>query len=344
MTTTIAIGNCPSSGSTLFSDLLDSSPYTASGPELNLFALESLYHNDGKTDLIDTHSKCSSVYLRRNSLVENDLCAYGLDITRLRKILTSSDNLSDILSDFAENFLSLRGKNIKGVVFEKSPQNIHCIKEYLESTSGYFVHIVRNPINVYKSLLKRGFLPGIALITWLVDEAKIFNYLDDDRLIVVRYEDLLLNPYKITSEIIKKITGYSVDEKDIEYNYMNNEYRKHHTVKLSSWTNKEFGKVGKDNKKVMNDSDVSALVSLRDIKVSKEYAEYFGLAEVSFVQLLETFDYLSDYNDLPLGNESDFHLSLSEKNHLFRKFISDIRAGDSTLKDIHVYMNPVEKI
>ena len=43
MTTTIALGNSPSAGSTFFSDLLDSTTYTAVGPELNLFSLEYLY-------------------------------------------------------------------------------------------------------------------------------------------------------------------------------------------------------------------------------------------------------------------------------------------------------------
>ncbi len=340
---TLALGNSPSSGSTFFADLLDSTSHTACGPEISLFSLKFLYdYKNFKYKLQDT-SKCSAVYFERNILGHNDICEYGLNEKKIYDLANRSDSLGDFLNNFALHYLSSRGKNINGIVYEKSPQNIHCINEYFENTDNYFIHIIRNPINVYKSLLKRGFLDKISLITWLIEEAQIYNYLDDKRVIVVKYEDLLLNPYKITKDIIKKTSGIDVSEKEIEHNYKNNEYRKYHSIKLESWNNTKFGVIGEDKRKTFTEDELNSLASLKTLKVSKEYAKYFNISDVSFIEVVKKLGYYDSYIETIGERKKIFSFSKKEKYKLFRKFTGDIKRRDASLLDVGIYLNPIEE-
>jgi hypothetical protein len=342
MTTTIALGNCPSSGSTFLADLLDGTPYSAVGPELNLFSIEKLYEEKSFSRFFLERSRCSSVYLRRNGLVFNDLCAFGLDQRRLEQMIDASEGLDEFLGLFARNFLALRGKRLDGVVFEKSPQNIHCIRQYLSKTENPFIHIVRNPVDVFLSLKKRGFSTGIALITWLLDEAKMFDFFDHDRVRIIRYEDLIDKPFQITANLLRSVGEFEVVESEIEAGFKNNRYREYHTIKLASWNQKDFGKTGKSKRRELSSDDIQSLATLKQLKVSKAYAELFDLAEVSFVQLLSKLGYEESFN-AAIGNaESDFKLSASEQYKLSRKFTGDLKQGDARLSDIRTYIKPVE--
>lgn len=344
MTTTIALGNCPSSGSTFLADLLDSTAYSAVGPELNLFSIETLYEEEGFRRFFMQKSRCSSVYLRRNGLVFDDLCAFGLNAKRLEQMVAKCDGLDDFLSQFARSFLALRGKDLSGVVFEKSPQNIYCVRQYLKKTDNPFIHIVRNPIDVFLSLKKRGFSTGIALITWLIDEAKIYEFANHDQVKIIRYEDLTDRPFEITANLLSSVGSFKVDQADVEAGFKNNPYRKYHTVKLASWNQKGFGETGKRKRRELSDEEKRSLAALKKLKVSKAYAEIFDLPEVSFVQLLSKLGYEESFNSAIGDAEGDFELSRSEQYKLCRKFTGDLKHGDAHLKDLGSYMKPVEKI
>lgn len=344
MTTTIALGNCPSSGSTFLADLLDSTAYSAVGPELNLFSIEALYQEEGFRRFFLERSRCSSVYLRRNGLVFNDLCAFGLNCQRLEQMVAGSEGLLDFLSKFARSFLALRGKSLDGVVFEKSPQNIHCVRQYLKKTDSPFVHIVRNPIDVFLSLKKRGFLSGIALITWLMDEAKIYEFADHDRVKIIRYEDLTEHPFEITANLLQSVGLFDVDGAAVEAGFKSNPYRRYHTVKLDSWNQKDFGKTGQRKRRELSDEERRSLAALKNLKVSKAYAEIFDLPEVSFAQLLAKLGYEESFNAAIGNTEGEFALSRSEQYKLCRKFTGDLKYGDARLKDLGTYIKPVETI
>lgn len=344
MTTTIALGNCPSSGSTFLADLLDSTPYSAVGPEINLFSLEALYKREAFRRFFLKKSRCSSLYLRRNGLVFNDLCAFGLNQQRLERMVDASDGLNDFLAKFSMSFLALRGKSLDGIVFEKSPQNIHCVRQYLSKTDNPFIHIVRNPIDVFLSLKKRGFSTGIALITWMIDEAKIYEFADHDRVKIIRYEDLIENPFELVAGLLHEVGQFEVDVDAIEASFKSNAYREYHTVKLASWSQKEFGRTEKSHRRKLSDNEIQSLAALKSLKVAGPYAEFFDLSEVSFVQLLSKFGYEESFNSVVGNTEGDFQLSMSEQYKLSRKFTGDLKYGDARLTDFWAYVKPVEKI
>jgi hypothetical protein len=342
MTTTIALGNCPSSGSTFLADLLDSTPYTAVGPELNLFSIEDLYDKQRLKNLYLSRSRCSSIYIRRNGLVLNDLCAYGLNEARFQKLLENSGGLAEFLEDFAKSFLALRGKSLSGVVFEKSPQNIHCARRYLDNTENYFIHIVRNPVDVFLSLRKRGFSSGIALMTWMLDEAKALDLINNKRFILIKYEDLVENPFSITSGLIRDVSGIEVGEAEVEAGYHDNPYRMYHTTKLASWSQKDFGKIGDRKTKKLSQEDICFLSSLKNLKVSRQYGNLFNIPEVSFMDLLEHFGYKDLFDSAVGSTTGEFRLTSREKYRLFRKFTGDFKYGDAKVSDLNAYLKPVE--
>ena len=342
--TTMAIGNSPSSGSTFLADLLDSTNYTAVGPELNLFSLEFFYDFDKFKYQLNLNSRLSSIYLKRNGINYKNLSSFGLDKDKFSNLVRSSKNLEEFLINFAIRFLSLRGKNTKGVVFEKTPQNICCIDKYLENTNNHFVHIVRNPVNVYKSLLNRGFLDNIALLTWFLDEAKIYKYLEHTRVFIVKYEELIKDPFKIAKDVIETTSGIEVTEEEIKNMYENNEYRKYHTFKLDSWSNKSFGVVGKEKKKKFTENDLNNLATLQNLKVSSKYANYFNMAEVSFLDIIKKFGYINSYYEVIGNRNKNFEFNKNEKYKFFRKYVSDLKHGDAKLSDFPIYLNPVEII
>ena len=342
MSITIALGNCPSSGSTFLADLLDSTQVTACGPEINLFAVENLYEFSEFKKHWRESSKFSSPYFRRNSIGIRDIHAYGLSESAFDKLVQESENLKHFLEKFSLHFLSLRGKDLDGAVFEKSPQNLNCIDQYLEKVDAPFIHIVRNPVNVYKSLLKRGFDNSISLITWMMDQARIYNYIGHKNLVVLKYEDLVNDPFGKTADLINRATGHHVDPAGIKSNYEDNPYRKFHTPKLDSWTHNTYGVVGRDRKKELTPEEVESLASLRSVKIGKDYSQIFGQAEVSFMELLEKFGYINEYLESIGQKQSTFQMSSQGRYRLFRKFTGDLKNKDAALRNLNAYLNPVE--
>ena len=289
----IPIGNAPSSGSTFLGDLLDSSPISACGPELGLFSIQQTY-KDYKYFKKKIFSRCftSSIYLGYTRFIKDDLHKFGLNSEELIFIMDMFDNYSDFFSYFTESYLSLRGKQIDGFLFEKTPQNISYIKEYFNKFDGYYINIVRNPIDVYKSLLKRGFPYGVAVLTWFLEQAKVIPFINNSRLIIVKYEELVEDPYKTVATIMKKISKKEMKCEIIKERYEKNNYRKFHTKRIKSWTIRDVGKIKMSTHvKEINEKDKELLGSLLYLKISPEYAKLIGIPEYSFRDLLEIFGY-----------------------------------------------------
>lgn len=340
MRTTIALGNAPSSGSSLLGNLLDSTPYTACGPELNLFSSMYLYDFENFKKNLNKYSGCSSIYIRRNKINFDRIHSYGHNFESFKRLVNESNSLKDFLDNFALHYLALRGKDENGVVFEKTPQNLTNIKEYLENTSNYFVHIVRDPIDVYKSLLKRGFSEKIALLTWFIDEAKMYNYLEHERVIVLKYEDLLKNPYGIVSKIIKKITNKNFSGDEIERYRNENIYRKLYTTSLDSWNYRSTDKIKNSNSYDLSNKEAEALYYLNTLKIEKYYSINYDIPEISFFEILSKLGYEKRFMESIKKNENNFNFVNKDKLHLFLKITQSLIDNKDKLNSFCSF-NPV---
>lgn len=341
------IGNAPSSGSSFLADLLDSTPYSACGPEINIFSNKGIYNfGEYKKNIYQT-SKTSTYCLLRNGTNFHRLYSYGLNIAEYKNLMNEANNLDKFIRSFAENFLALRGKNDDAIFFEKTPQNLNCLGEFLNHfKDSYFIHIVRNPIYVYPSLLKRGIPKYISLLTWLIDVAKYFKYKENSRVVLIKYEDLVEKPFKMASDLLKKISKKEVSESEIESGFKNNRYRKFHSKKISSWTIPQYGVVWDANKQKLNPEHLMDFSKLFNAKLNSTFANIFNLAEISFLDAVREFGYyneiIKELNSINLSSELPLKSS-KDKKRLYYKWFRDFIAREANIAHLRYYLNPIEK-
>jgi len=286
------IGNAPSAGSTFLADLLDSTPDSVCGPELNLFSNRKLYDFDRYRRNVEATSSSGSIHRWRIGLNFDRLHSFGLDRENYLRMVRESANLGEFVARFGNYYKALRGKDLRALLFEKTPENINAVGEFLAAfPESYFIHITRNPLHIYPSLLKRGFAPYVSLLTWLLDVALVHSYRDHERVVLVKYEELVQRPFELTAELLRRLTGSAPPAEAIEAAYRSNEYRKIHSKKIASWTVREYGTVRDANRKELPDHLLGDIARLWNARVRPAYAARFGMAALSFREAVEYYGY-----------------------------------------------------
>lgn len=342
------VGNSPSSGSTLLAHLLDSTRYSACGAEIKIFANKKLYNFDQYKKNIRISSIDHSTHSFRNLVNFHRLSSYNLDVVSYQKMVQSSADLDDFTKKFTSHFLSWRKKDIEGIVFEKTPANINCIKEFLTYfKNSYFIHIVRNPLYIYPSLIRRGYPNYIAMSCWLVNVAKYIKYKCEPRIIQIKYEDLVQDPFKVVKNILVKTTGLKTfTEKDIEDGYNNNAYRKVESIKHKTWTVNDYGSIKSANRSLGEDV-LKKQAALLYLKINQSYADQFDIAAVSFIDALEEFGYTAEVLDQLKKFDPKKELPRKEIKDYLRlglKWEEDVRHREASMFQSSVYLNPLELI
>lgn len=356
----IAIGNCPSSGSTFLADIMDSVPFTICGSEIGIFATREYYTDFKvvrswvsslptrvqKNHLVQRYqfftSRCSSCYCGRIRLDLSRLYRYGLDVDLVKEFVEESSSFSDFCNQFFHHFSVLRNKHELAFYTEKTPQNIHTAKWFLEYfPESFFLHIVRNPIFVYKSLRKRGFPPYIAAATWLIDLSAAYKLRDHPRLYTIRYEDFVSNPFAVVCKFILDILGEKLSENKLKELYDNNHYRRLVSRKIKTWSISKYGKLGNANKNVsLNKEDgIMAKWMLRS-NISDGYARSFGLPKTSYRELIDYYGYNLD-DLVNLNTNSFFSIDSLSRRRLLRKWWQDFRYAQASVSDLVSYLNPI---
>jgi hypothetical protein len=338
----IALGNSPSSGSSLFADLLDSCSLTACGPELSLFAVESLYDYEKFSHNPFRSSRCSNIYLNRPTIRKPALAAYGFTENSFRVFVSQFNSLTGFLDGIRKHYLLFRDKDEHGIVFEKTPQNSNTLDQYLANTDSPFIHIVRNPAYMYASLLRRGVSPGVALATWVVEQSIIYKHKDNPRLITVKYEDLVKKPFAITANIINSIKPGSASASEIEEEYCANEYRRQHAERISSWSQREIGLIVDANSKQLDKCVIEKIALINKFMVSDDYSRIFNLCQVPGETLLRHFGYYEDLRSLTSDAEKKgFRFSKRDRSFLRKRYFADLFRGEASFFSIRGYLNPI---
>ncbi len=307
MATIALVGNAPSSGSTFLSDLLDCTPLSASGPELNLFSNSRLYDYDRYRAAPWRCGASASLHTTRNCIFRNEFPAYGLDVARFEELVRDCADFPSFVQAFALRFLALRGKSEFATVFEKTPQNINAIGPFLDAyTDGWFIHIVRNPVHVYASLLQRGFPPWIALVTWLVDVAQYLPYCNHPRVLTVRYEDLVREPFRVVSDVLAKVCGtIELTEARFMDTYRNNAYTRFFSGRVNTWQVQKTGTIVDANRKALAPELLAHLAAALELRVAPSYAQLYAFAPVGFREALTQMGYAEDVSGLLDGISPD---------------------------------------
>lgn len=287
------VGNAPSSGSTFLSDLLDCTPVSASGPELNLFSNLRLYDFTGYRSAPWCCGASASVHTARNCIFRDELPAYGLDATGYERLVRECSGFQSFAQAFATRFLALRGKDKNGTMFEKTPQNVNAVGAFLRAyPQGWFIYAVRNPVYVYASLLKRGFPRFIALITWLIDVSQYLPYRNHPRVLLVRYEELVREPFQIVSGILEKVCGVTgLDEVAFMDAYHTNSYSNIYSGRVDTWSVQQTGVVKDANRKNVDMEILADIAAGLELVVNPAYARLYDFAPLSMREAIAVFGY-----------------------------------------------------
>lgn len=339
----VAIGNSPSSGSTLLGDLLDSTTIGICGPELNLLTNKHLYKNYSQFQNNPVgFSQSSAIYSAVNSVNQNRLYAYGMNVSELQSLASQTGNAREFLDGFGYRYAVFRG-NPEATWFEKTPQNIGIARKFLETfPDKFFIHIVRNPVYIAESLLRRGFSPGIAVFAWLIEVANLYNF-TSDRLLLVRYEELVSNPWNIVSDLVNTICKKNIDPNTIKENYESNEYRSAVSKKIKSWGVNQYGKIINANNRTPSPKTLGLFRSALDWKISTVWANTYQLPEISYREAVEYYGYMEEVEKLIRDSHPAGVLStgISFRTHILKKNVKELIFCHKFPKCIH---SPVEEV
>lgn len=319
------IGSCPSSGSTLLADLLDSTPVSACGPELGLFAVKKFYNSWEKGRLI-TKDISDSQYLLYSRLNEENLSGYGIDLKILEFIFKNSKNLREFTTEFSNWFIALRSREPGAITFEKTPQNIDTINIFLEKDEyGKALIILRNPLYTFDSLIRRRFSPFLAFLTIAHCFKIAYSLKDNDRVLIIKYEDVISQPF----QIVKKILSFSGipfnDEKTFWKMFKDNTYRYYHDrlrdvilFKKAVWKQWTVQKTGiiKD----ANDREISKEIKKLFIRGLYTNLEKFNISNINNIFKSFGYEFCMQEQSLPL-NPSFREKSLFLKKQILRSLL-----------------------
>ncbi|QTN39218.1 sulfotransferase [Cryomorphaceae bacterium] len=323
----ILLGNSPSSGSTLLADLLDSAPFAACGPELELFCNRELYdfsrfqRNPKRTSNIAT-LKATGIHTRYDHLP-----GYGLSHTEFNNSFKEAPDLNAWIQDFARGFLAFRKKPKNGMVFEKTPQNANAIDLWLDThPDHHFIYTVRHPLYVLDSLLRRGWGPYTASATWLVNVALYWNFREHPRVHLVKYEDLVGDPFPRVSALLNMLCSpHHITAEDLRKSYEENPYRKQ-VKRISTWSTGDDKSVqNANNRKVSNKAQDLFEGSLNTL-IDPRFASVYGIPELSMREALDFFDYSAEKTE---GEYVQASVSINDAKKLWMKSLRYLLRGES---------------
>lgn len=226
----VSIGGCPSSGTTLVADLIDSHNNFACGPELGFLSLTESYHSwdTVRKDILFTNTySCVSGYSAPRTFFNlKYLDTLQLDKYTLAYILSRSSTLEGFIQLYSSFRSHIRNKNIFYFA-EKTPGNICLASELLAiASNSYFIYIARHPLSTLNSLIKRGYGFRQASWIWISQNSYYSDLISHPRCILVKYEDVVMNPFRVISNVIQAVIGTKVDPASIESNYYFNSFRR----------------------------------------------------------------------------------------------------------------------
>lgn len=324
----VLVGSSPSSGSTMLADILDSSHYSCCGPELEIFCNKALYDSIKTNELIFDHQILS---LRATGIfpkwtVLND--AYGISEDDFKVMVQESESFNSFQERFAEVVLAHRNKSSEGILFEKTPQNLNAVGEFLNRTEdSHFLCLVRNPLYVFNSLLNRGWDTYSALATWLIYASQTIQYKEHSRFKVIALEELVKTPFQIAADIINEISeNHRVDAKQMKIGFQNNDFRDQFITRISSWEANQQGL-----KQIINPNVKKVKAEVRELfsiglktAISRQYAKRFGVLQISYEEALQELGYgniIDDYNLRSVKEINQISISMNERFRFLRKAV-----------------------
>jgi hypothetical protein len=221
----IFIGGCGSSGTTLLRKMLGMHPNIAAGPELSVFDRPALYEMDMNTFYTLWRSKDFTPFEDRVivpiMIQPGNKSYFAWQREHFHKLEEWEKffDFAESPADFFNIALSAWAKKEKKKRWcEKTPNNIFCIKEILDTfPDAVFIEVIRDGRDACLSLIERRKMhPRDAIIRWL-SSINSSNFIHDDKKhFIVQYEMLVERPAHELKKLCEKIDE-TYDAKMLQY-------------------------------------------------------------------------------------------------------------------------------
>lgn len=197
----ILIGGSPSTGSSVFRQILNRHPKIFCGPETNLFCYPELYRNwkyARKRMFLPGPLGLNKVDVRHIHGVRLEDDELGWTQGKLRSLIDSQSSFTAFCNVFFEKPLEQYGKMHWA---EKTPANVLQFKNFLKSfEDAFLIHIVRNPYDTVASLMARGMSVYEAASVYLLYTAHGLSAKEMTGYLQVSYESLVNNAEDIIDQ------------------------------------------------------------------------------------------------------------------------------------------------
>lgn len=291
----VAIASCPSSGSTLLADIIDSLPNYVCGPESSLLAVASQCNINHSNDLLKpllSLDPCKN----RLSINFSRLHEYGLNKSLLVNAWNKTKSVDDFLCFVSKRYIAFRGKPQYSYFCEKTPTNFAYAREIVEIPSVIGVlFVVRNPYYTISSMLLRGYSADQALLAWTQSAATALDMKYKGLPVsIISYENLVADPGETVLVALKELKLEYADQSpsQVMNAYKNNAYRQIVSPKsITTWKVRSYGDVQNANKAIsprvlhLIDEYKSALVNIDTSDLSCE------LRSMSLGRLMSYYNY-----------------------------------------------------
>jgi hypothetical protein len=273
------------------------------GPETQLFTHPDLFQHWMKT---------KKRLLNKPLLISPDLhLIKGVNITGEEQGWTENDLLGLIQDNnefktFCDQyFIKSTRHHGKQIWMDKTPSNVLSFEPFLQAwNDGCVLHIVRNPLDIIASLVKRGLPLFLAVSRYLFNTAHALKCMDDARYIVLKYESLVASPEASLGAVLEAI-GLQYEADMLKEG--NPDMTEVH--QMPGWRSSEIEapnqkSIGRFNSLTEREqSDI--LMSLRIVQISAEYAGRQGLRHTTAATMNAVLEYQMPESDAQSGSDAD---------------------------------------
>lgn len=275
----------------MLADILDSIPGFLCGPESNIFCLSAAYSWDDKfSERAAGHVSfpCNAIYSPQSKFFNRRHTEkYGVTVSEVDAAIRTSQSLIEFVHWLKSAFSNFRGRSCECFV-EKTPINIGYIAEFLAAfPSAIFVVVIRDARAVVSSLKRRGYTLLEAAMICLYQSSLALPWLNDPRVVVIRFEDLIKNPYEVVSAFAARL-GFQVSSTELRHAHSLNDYRQK-LPRVQSWRAKSAVSV-QTGLTMWDNLSNEELAILNDFKIASAYNPP-AFSEISFQDLQKQFKY-----------------------------------------------------
>ncbi len=286
------MGGSPSTGSSLLVNMLDRHSALSAGPETYLFIHPRLFTGWAryKRYLLRTSKagglKSEGWFLMNGAQLLQE--TYGWSRPELAQWIAEAPDLAT----FADRFLARRMEAAGAHSWvEKSPANAIAFPLFLRQFSRpRILHTTRDPYDTAASLVARGHSAYQAAGAYIVHTALALRVLDHPSALLVKYEDLVLDPAGVLQRVLAFLDipwEAAVLEPTPE--------ERRQEVRMEGWLQNEKARVGIRSlgrfQRLPAADRQSLINALALFRINPAFARRHGLAHTCLRDIAETLDY-----------------------------------------------------